>query len=152
MLRLLTQDPVVRQCYFHAISTPEYYECRFDPRVSAVSGAGDRISSVLAFDPYRTNKIGLPQTIFSFLRPVSTWRPKQDRGLTTSPRTVEKKYQDIRRQTIGAIRHSGGTHSLCETRYATPGYIHWERLHLYVSGCLNYNSNLINIFNICHYV
>ena len=30
-VKLLTRDPVVMQYYFHAISTPEYYECCFDP-------------------------------------------------------------------------------------------------------------------------
>ena len=95
------------------------------------------------------NKLDFHKSFFvSLHHPVSTWRPRQDRGLTTSPRTVEKRYQDIRRQTIGATRHPGGTHSLCETRYATPGYIHWERLHLYMAGSLTDRPKFTKILKI----
>ena len=48
-------------------------------------------------------------SVWLFLHPAPTWRPRQDRGTITSPRTVEKRNQDTklrgihRSPPIGAI-------------------------------------------------
>ena len=76
------------------ISNPVHHECVASPATLLCPESGD--SSVIALVSYTKNKYGLLHTSF-ILPPVSTWRPGQDRGLTTSPRTIKKKYQGIRR-------------------------------------------------------
>ena len=146
VLRLLTWDPVAMQCY---IQPWILWMCRLHPRVSAVSGAGDRISSVIAFVSETLNKYGLLSSFV--LHPVTTWRPRQDRELTTSDHQEEiSRYQEAGHRSHPPLRWD--TLIVWDTRYATPGYIHWERVHLYMSGGLTDHSKFIKILNLYHYV
>ena len=68
------------------LSNPEYYECVGFTRESPLcSEPGDRISSVTTLISETSNKYGLLSSFI--LHPVTTWCPRQDRGLTTSPQT-----------------------------------------------------------------
>ena len=154
------RNSVAMQCYSQQYLALKIYESVWAPSLRTERRRGDRQFET-DFDPALNEIYGLRKLSPTFLHhPALTWRLRRVWGTITSPRTVEKriktKLRGIHRSPlIGAIPPETfaarwGTLFVCETRYATPGYISGKSLHIYVSGHIFHNSDFIRIFIICH--